>query len=81
VLQRDFKSTAEGAEGVRSGQLSAFINDYATVQYFTQVSSLSDGMHFRGYTWVHTHIWAHAALLMPPAVHSNDLPATFSAAN
>jgi hypothetical protein len=38
LLQREFNSTAEGAEAVRQGQISAFINDYATVQFATQVS-------------------------------------------
>ncbi|KAF6263090.1 hypothetical protein COO60DRAFT_537106 [Scenedesmus sp. NREL 46B-D3] len=33
---REFTSTAEGAEAVRQGELSAFINDYATVQFVTQ---------------------------------------------
>eukprot|EP00882_Tetradesmus_deserticola_P022192 GHRQ01024084.1.p1 GENE.GHRQ01024084.1~~GHRQ01024084.1.p1 ORF type:complete len:364 (+),score=196.80 GHRQ01024084.1:126-1094(+) len=36
-LMRELKSTEEAANGVRQGELSAFINDYATVQYITQV--------------------------------------------
>ncbi|WIA18057.1 hypothetical protein OEZ85_009538 [Tetradesmus obliquus] len=33
---REFGSTAEGAEAVRAGQLSAFIHDYAIVQFASQ---------------------------------------------
>ncbi|WIA38212.1 hypothetical protein OEZ86_001557 [Tetradesmus obliquus] len=36
LKMREFKSTADGAEAVREEKISAFINDYATVQYFTQ---------------------------------------------
>jgi hypothetical protein len=64
---------------VRSGQLSAFINDYATVQYFTQVSCLSN-QHV-SYACAHLLMLKQAASLVCPALYSNDSPAICTAAS